>query len=176
MFTELDHSLVRQRNEELMHEARKWHLQSKLRTNRENRLGTRPQKETGLGHEGPRSGSLGTTVELVQRYAALRRTRMKGIYMKEINRKALGGAKWVGKGALLCLGLLAMSVLTAVMLTATALPGPAVRRRRDLRGRRETTNTSQNSAPRRRRWLRKGTAGTVKIKRLGIELIGKHEK
>jgi hypothetical protein len=45
MFTELDHSLVRQRNEELMHEARKWHLQSTLRTNRENRLGTRPQKE-----------------------------------------------------------------------------------------------------------------------------------
>jgi hypothetical protein len=108
---------------------------------------------------------------------------MKEIYMKEINRKALGGATWVGKGALLCLGLLAMvalvvvmSVLTAVTLMATALPGPAVRRRRDLRGRRETTNTSQNSAPRRRRWLRRGTAGTVKIKRLGIELIGKHEK
>ena len=47
MFMNLDRSLVRQHNEELMHEARKWHLQRRLRANREQRLGTRPQVERG---------------------------------------------------------------------------------------------------------------------------------
>ena len=46
MFMEFDQSLVRQRNEELMHEARKWHRQRKLRTNREQSLGTRPQVDS----------------------------------------------------------------------------------------------------------------------------------
>jgi hypothetical protein len=43
MFMDLDVSHVRQRNEELMHEARKWHLQKRLRANREQSLGMRPQ-------------------------------------------------------------------------------------------------------------------------------------
>src|SRR3712207_2701798 len=46
MFIEIDQSLVRQRNEELMHEARKWHLQKRLRANHEQPLGTRPQVES----------------------------------------------------------------------------------------------------------------------------------
>ena len=52
MFIEIDQSLVRQHNEELMHEARQWHLHRRLRANREQRLGTRPQVErsrTGTG-------------------------------------------------------------------------------------------------------------------------------
>ncbi len=80
---------------------------------------------------------------------------MKGIYMKEINTLALRGAGWVAKGALLSLGLVAMlalvvvmGVLTAVMLTATAMPAPALRHKRGLRGRRERANTSEISAPR----------------------------
>ncbi len=46
MFIEIEQSLVRQRNEELMHEARKWHLQRRLRANREQPPGTRPQVES----------------------------------------------------------------------------------------------------------------------------------
>jgi hypothetical protein len=46
MFMEFDQSLLRQRNEELMHEARKWHLQRRLRADREQRLGTRPQVDS----------------------------------------------------------------------------------------------------------------------------------
>ena len=60
---------------------------------------------------------------------------MKGIGMKEINRRAFRGVGWVGKVALFCLGLLAMlalvvvmSVLTPVMLTAIALPATARQR------------------------------------------------
>jgi hypothetical protein len=52
MFMNLGKSLVRQHNEELMHEVRKWHLQRRLRANREQRLGIRPQIErrrTGTG-------------------------------------------------------------------------------------------------------------------------------
>ncbi len=52
MFMEIDQSLVRQHNEALMHEARKWHLQRRLRANREQGLGTRPQVDgsrTGTG-------------------------------------------------------------------------------------------------------------------------------
>jgi hypothetical protein len=52
MLMDLDQSLVRQRNEELMHEAREWHLQRSLRANREQRLGTHPQvhsSRTGTG-------------------------------------------------------------------------------------------------------------------------------
>lgn len=45
MFMDLDGSLVRQHNEELMREARKWHLQSRLRTNREQNPGTRPRAD-----------------------------------------------------------------------------------------------------------------------------------
>jgi hypothetical protein len=47
MFMEFDQSLVRQRNEELMHEARKWHLQRRLRANREQSIGTHPQVDSG---------------------------------------------------------------------------------------------------------------------------------
>ncbi len=43
MFMEFDQSLVRQHNQELMHEARRWHLQRRLRANREQSLDTRPQ-------------------------------------------------------------------------------------------------------------------------------------
>ena len=46
MFIEIDQSLVRQRNEELIHEARKWHLQRRLRANREQPPGTRPQVDS----------------------------------------------------------------------------------------------------------------------------------
>ena len=46
MFMEFDQSLVRQRNEELMHEARKWHLQRSVRANREQPLGTRPHVDS----------------------------------------------------------------------------------------------------------------------------------
>ena len=74
---------------------------------------------------------------------------MKGIDMKEINHKALRGVAWVSKAALFGLGLLAMlalvvlmGVLTAVMLFAT-LPATAVGRKRDPRGRRDSTNTSE---------------------------------
>ena len=48
----LDQYLVRQQNDELMHEVREWHLQRSLRANREQRLGTRPQaasRRTGTG-------------------------------------------------------------------------------------------------------------------------------
>ncbi len=62
---------------------------------------------------------------------------MKGIDMKEINRWAFRGVGWVGKATLFCSGILAMlalvvvmSVLTAVMLTATALPATAERHKR----------------------------------------------
>jgi hypothetical protein len=80
---------------------------------------------------------------------------MKGIDMKEITHWTLRRVAWVGKAALFCLGLLAMlalvvvtTVLAAVMLAATALPGAAVRQRRDLRGRRDSGNTPELSAPR----------------------------
>lgn len=46
MFIEIDQSLVWQRNEELTQEARKWHLQRRLRANREQPLGTRPQVDS----------------------------------------------------------------------------------------------------------------------------------
>ena len=46
MFVDIDRSLVRQRNEELVHEARKWHLQRRLRANREQSLDTRPQVDS----------------------------------------------------------------------------------------------------------------------------------
>ena len=52
MFMNLGESLVRQHNEELMQEARKWHLQKRLRENREHRPGTRPRadrRRTGTG-------------------------------------------------------------------------------------------------------------------------------
>ena len=82
---------------------------------------------------------------------------MKEIGMKKINRLALGGVTWVGKAALFCLGLVAMatlvvvmSVLTAVMLMATALPAPAVRHKRELRGRPDSTNASEIPAPRKK--------------------------
>jgi hypothetical protein len=82
---------------------------------------------------------------------------MKGIDMKEINRVALGGVAWMGKVALLCLGILAifalmvvMSVQTAVMLTAIALPKTAVWHKRELKVRRDSTNTSEISAPRKK--------------------------
>ena len=75
--------------------------------------------------------------------------------MKEIDRRALSGVGWVGKAVLLCLGLLAMltlvvvlSVLTVVMLTATVLPATVMWQKRALRGGRDSTNTSEVSAPR----------------------------
>ena len=76
---------------------------------------------------------------------------MKGIYMiymKEIKHLVLRGVGWVGKAALLSMGLLAMlalvvvmGVLTAVTLTATALPVTAVRHKRWLKGRRDISRT-----------------------------------
>jgi hypothetical protein len=80
---------------------------------------------------------------------------MKGIDMKEINHRAFRGVVWVGKATLFCLGLLAMlalvvvmTILTPVMLAATILPAPAVRWKRDPRGRRDSRNTPEISAPR----------------------------
>ena len=65
----------------------------------------------------------------------LRSKRMKGNAIREINHRVFRRVGWVGKAALLCLGLLAMlalvvvmSVLTAVMLTAIALPATAWQR------------------------------------------------
>lgn len=51
MFMDLDGSLMRQHNEELRREARKRHLQRRLRANREQRPGTRPRvdRRTGTG-------------------------------------------------------------------------------------------------------------------------------
>lgn len=56
---------------------------------------------------------------------------MKGIDTKKNNRRALRGVARVGEAAQFCLGLLAMftliaaiTILTAVMLTATILPRP----------------------------------------------------
>ena len=45
MFMDLDGSLVRQHNEELMQEARNRHLRRRLRANRERPPGTRPQAD-----------------------------------------------------------------------------------------------------------------------------------
>ena len=80
---------------------------------------------------------------------------MKKIYMKEVDRQALSGVGWVGKAVLFCLGLLAMlalvvelSVLTVVMLTATVLPTTVMWQKRDLRGGRDSGNTSEFSTPR----------------------------
>lgn len=80
---------------------------------------------------------------------------MKGIDMKEINHRAFRGVVWIGKAVLLCLGLLAMlalvvvmSALTVVMLAATILPAPALRQKRDPRGRRDSGNISEFPAPR----------------------------
>ncbi len=73
--------------------------------------------------------------------------------MKEINRRAFRGVGWVGKAALLCLGLLAMlalvvvmGILTAVMLMSTILPGTAIGRRRDPSVRRDSGEASTLSA------------------------------
>ena len=46
MFMEFDRSLVRQHNEELIHGARKWHLQRRLRANREQSIGTPTQVDS----------------------------------------------------------------------------------------------------------------------------------
>ena len=75
--------------------------------------------------------------------------------MKEINTLALRGSRWLGKAALLSVGLVAMvalvvviGVLTAVMLMATALPVAAVRQEGELKDKRGSTNTSEISVPR----------------------------
>lgn len=80
---------------------------------------------------------------------------MKGIDMKEINGRASRGVVWVCRATLLGFGLLAMlalvvvmTVLTAVMVTATIIPATAVRQKRDLRGQRDSGNASKLSAPR----------------------------
>jgi hypothetical protein len=80
---------------------------------------------------------------------------MKKIYIKEINTLAVRGSRWVGKAALLSVGLVAMvalvvvmGVLTAVMLIATALPVAAVRHEGELKDKRGRKNTSEISAPR----------------------------
>jgi hypothetical protein len=46
MFIDIDQSIVRQRNEELMHDAREWYLRRSLRANREQRLGSPPQGDS----------------------------------------------------------------------------------------------------------------------------------
>jgi hypothetical protein len=82
---------------------------------------------------------------------------MKGIYMKEIKHLTLRGVGVVSKATLLSLGLVAIvtlvvvrGVLTAVVLTATALPATAVSNKRELRGRPESKNTAEISAPRKK--------------------------
>jgi hypothetical protein len=108
---------------------------------------------TGVEREG--SGPFGAMENLVRQYIALRKARMKGIDMKEINSRAFRGVAWAGKAASFCLGLLAMlvlivvmTVLTAVMLIATALPITAARQKRDPRGGRDNANVSELSEPR----------------------------
>ncbi len=80
---------------------------------------------------------------------------MKRIDMKEIDFRALRGVAWVGKAALICLGLLAMlalvatmAVLTPLMVTATAFPATTVWQKREWRGRRHGRTASELSAPR----------------------------
>jgi hypothetical protein len=80
---------------------------------------------------------------------------MEGIDMKGTDSWAYRGVAWVGKGALLCLGLVAMlalvavvAVLAPVMLVAAVLPTAMVRQRRGPRGRRYGGSTSKLSAPR----------------------------
>ena len=81
---------------------------------------------------------------------------MKAIGMKEVNHRAIRGIiGWVGKAALLCLGILAMfvlvvvmGVLMAVMLMGTAFPANAVRHKRVLASRRDSRNASEFPAPR----------------------------
>ena len=82
---------------------------------------------------------------------------MKGTHMKEIKHLTLRGLGLVSEAALLSLGFVAMAalvvvmgLLTAVMLTATALPATAVSNKRELRGRRESKNTAGISAPRKK--------------------------
>ena len=53
------------------------------------------ESEAGAEHEGTGFGPVGATAELARQCPALRRTRMKGIDMKEINHKALRGVAWV---------------------------------------------------------------------------------
>jgi hypothetical protein len=67
MFMDLDGSLVRQHNEELRREARKWHLQRRLRASREQRPGTRPRvdrRRTGTGVTEMKQGGAHMTLEL----------------------------------------------------------------------------------------------------------------
>ncbi len=80
---------------------------------------------------------------------------MKGNAIREINHRVFRRVVWVGKAALLCLGLLAMvalvvvmTVLTAVMLAATALPKTVAWHKRDPRVRRYSGYASEFSAPR----------------------------
>jgi hypothetical protein len=79
---------------------------------------------------------------------------MKGTDLKGTDSRAYRGVAWVGKGALLCLGLVAMlaliavvAVLAPVMLAAAALPTAMVRQRQGSRGRRYGGSTSKPSAP-----------------------------
>jgi hypothetical protein len=90
-------------------------------------------------HESPGSGPDGATEKPVLQYVALKKRRMQGMDMREINRRALRGVVWVGKAALFCFGLLAMlalvdvmTALTAVVLMATTLPATAPGHKREL--------------------------------------------
>jgi hypothetical protein len=80
---------------------------------------------------------------------------MKGIEMNVINAWARRVVAWMGRAALLCLGLFAMltlavtvAVLMPVMLAATAFPAITVRRKRPPRARRHGGGTSKPPAPR----------------------------
>lgn len=84
-----------------------------------------------------------------------RRRGMNGTDTNVINRKPWHGFAWVGKAALLCLGLLAMLtlvvvmvVLTAVMLTAAILPATAEKPKRVRRGRQASGDASTAAATR----------------------------
>jgi hypothetical protein len=61
MFIDIDQALIRQ--QELVHEARKRHLQRRLRANRKQSLGTRPQAESSPTATG--------VIEINQQRAAL---------------------------------------------------------------------------------------------------------
>jgi hypothetical protein len=56
---DLDRSVVREHNEELMRDAQRWYLQRRLRENREQHLGTRPQIDSSR----PGTGVIGVKQE-----------------------------------------------------------------------------------------------------------------
>ena len=94
MFMNLDGSLVRQHNEELMREVRKWHLQRRLRANRELRPGTRPRadgRRTSTGAiEKKQQGATRLTLEM-KKERPVRSMKALALGLLERRRNSYGG-------------------------------------------------------------------------------------